>query len=190
MNLEGLGHPDAEALAKETFSPHVSSLASIRAFVKRWGEEAGLDPEKTSRIQLAVAEASANAMDHSKEKGDITLWTWRTSERFTVDVFGAGEFRAKSGRAKGHRGLGLPLMVASADEVSFASLPEGAPECRSRSFSSKPPRPALGARAWGDPLPPTTSWKLTLRAASVALPEARQYGLLRPHVLRLRLDGQ
>lgn len=125
MNLEGAGHPDGEALAKETFPPLPSSFELIRAFVRRSAAEAGLDAEGTGRIQLAVAEACANAMDHSQEKGDMTLWSWRTPDRFTVDVFRAGEFRTKSGLGRGHRGMGLPLMVASADEVSFASLPEG-----------------------------------------------------------------
>ena len=46
-------------------------------------------------------------------------------DRFTVDVWHAGEFQVKAGRDKQHRGMGLPLMVASADEVSFACLPEG-----------------------------------------------------------------
>ena len=59
------------------------------------------------------------------KEGDITLWAWNRMDRFTVDVWHGGEFQVKSGRDKQHRGMGLPLMVASADEVSFACLPEG-----------------------------------------------------------------
>jgi anti-sigma regulatory factor (Ser/Thr protein kinase) len=85
----------------------------------------GLAEELTYRLKLAVCEACANAIDHPREKADITLWAWRHQDRFTVDVFDPGDFRAKNSQERRHRGLGLPLMVASADEVSFASLPEG-----------------------------------------------------------------
>ena len=121
----GLGHAEGQVLAKATFPADPSSLAPIRAFVGRWAEEAGADAERISRIQLAVNEACANAIDHPKEKSDITLWVWKRSDRFTVDAWHAGEFQVKTSHDRCHRGMGLPLMVASADEVSFACLPEG-----------------------------------------------------------------
>jgi anti-sigma regulatory factor (Ser/Thr protein kinase) len=125
VSENGLGHADGQVLAKETFPADFGSLAPIRTFVGVWAKEAGADGERINRIQLAVTEACANAIDHPKEKGDITLWVWNRSDRFTVDVWHSGEFQAKTGQDRGHRGMGLPLMVASADEVSFASLPEG-----------------------------------------------------------------
>ena len=125
VSENGLGHADGRVLAKETFPADPNSLAPIRTFVKRWAKEAGADPERISRIQLAVNEACANAMDHQKHKSDISLWVWNRSDRFTVDVWHPGEFQVKAGQDRGHRGMGLPLMVASADEVSFACLPEG-----------------------------------------------------------------
>lgn len=124
-NLAGTGNTGGHVLAKETFPSHPESLAPIRAFVDRWAQEVGLGEEQTYRIKLAVSEACANAMDHPQEKGDITLWAWHHRDRFTVDVSHAGEFRVKASQDRRHRGLGLPLMVALADEVSFACLPEG-----------------------------------------------------------------
>ena len=124
-SLAGTGHTGGRALAQETFPPHPQSLAPIRAFVDRWAREVGLGEEQTYGIKLAVSEACANAMDHPQEKGDITLWAWRHRDRFTVDVSHAGEFRVKGSQDRRHRGLGLPLMVALADEVSFVCLPEG-----------------------------------------------------------------
>jgi anti-sigma regulatory factor (Ser/Thr protein kinase) len=76
-------------------------------------------------MQLAVVEACANAVDHPEEAGDITLWAWRHLDHFRIDVSHLGEFRVKDGEGRRHRGMGLPLMVASADEVTFARLPEG-----------------------------------------------------------------
>ena len=125
VSENGLGHADGQVLAKEAFPADPSSLAPIRAFVARWAEEAGADVERTGRIQLAVTEACANAIDHPKEKSDIALWAWNRADRFTVDVWHAGEFRVKDGQERRRRGMGLPLMVASADEASFACLPEG-----------------------------------------------------------------
>lgn len=119
------GHSGGHALATQTFRPEPESLAPIRAFADRWAREVGLGEEQTYRIKLAVCEACANAMDHPKDKGDITLWAWHHLDRFTVDISHPGEFRVKGNQERGHRGMGLPLMVASADEVSFSCLPEG-----------------------------------------------------------------
>jgi len=120
-----VGHSGGHVLAKQVFGADLESLSSIRDFVGRWAGEVGLGEESTYRIQLAVSEACANAIEHPKEKGNVTLWAWDRGDRFTVDVWHAGEFQVKTGRDRGHRGMGLPLMVASADEVSFACLPEG-----------------------------------------------------------------
>jgi anti-sigma regulatory factor (Ser/Thr protein kinase) len=120
-----VGRTGGHVLAKRVFKSSFESLPEIRDFVGKWAAEVGVGEEQTYRIKLAVSEACANAIEHPKEKGDITLWAWNRVDRFTVDVWHAGEFQVKAGRDKQHRGMGLPLMVASADEVSFACLPEG-----------------------------------------------------------------
>ena len=119
------GRTDGHVLAKRVFRADYESLSEIREFVGKWATEIGVSEEQTYRIKLAVCEACANAIEHPKEKGDITLWAWNRMDRFTVDVWHAGEFQVKTGQTRRHRGLGLPLMVASADEVSFACLPDG-----------------------------------------------------------------
>ena len=120
-----VGRTGGHVLAKRVFGADLESLGPIRDFVGRWAGEVGLGEEPTYRIKLAVSEACANAIEHPKERSDITLWAWNRGDRFTVDVWHAGEFQVKTGQDRGHRGMGLPLMVASADEVSFACLPEG-----------------------------------------------------------------
>jgi anti-sigma regulatory factor (Ser/Thr protein kinase) len=119
------GHTGGRVLAKQLFKADLESLAPIRDFVGKWAAELGVGQEQSYRIQLAVSEACANAIEHPREKSDITLWAWSRADRFTVDVWHAGEFQVKTGRDRRHRGMGLPLMVASADEVSFSCLPEG-----------------------------------------------------------------
>ena len=120
-----VGHSGGHVLATQVFKADLESLSTIRDFVGKWAGEVGLGEEQTYRIKLAVSEACANAIEHPKDKSDITLWAWNRGDRFTVDVWHAGEFQVKTGRDRGRRGMGLPLMVASADEVSFACLPEG-----------------------------------------------------------------
>ncbi|MCL5734609.1 MAG: ATP-binding protein [Actinobacteria bacterium] len=125
MTAAELGHAGGHLLAKEVFRADHQSLVAIRAFVEKWTAKVDLDEEKTFRIKLAVTEACANAIEHPKDKSDITLWAWSKEARFTIDVWHGGEFHVKSGQSRTHRGMGLPLMVASADEVTFACLPEG-----------------------------------------------------------------
>jgi anti-sigma regulatory factor (Ser/Thr protein kinase) len=120
-----VGHPGGRVLATQVFPSDFHSLSAIRAFVDKWGKEVGLGEEQRYRLKLAVSEAGANAIEHPEEKSDLTLWAWDRGDRFTVDVWHAGEFKVSTGQNRGHRGMGLPLMLASADEVSFACLPEG-----------------------------------------------------------------
>jgi len=120
-----VGHTGGQVLAKQVFRADLGSLSAIRGFVGKWAGDLGLGEEPTFRIKLAVSEACANAIEHPDEKSDITLWAWSREDRFTIDVWHAGEFRVRGDHDRCRRGLGLPLMVASADEVSFARLPEG-----------------------------------------------------------------
>jgi serine/threonine-protein kinase RsbW len=112
-------------LATRTFPSDLHMLSEVRAFVETWGREVGLDEEQRYRMKLAASEACANAIEHPDEKSDLTLWAWDRGDRFTVDVWHAGVFRVKIGRNRSYRGMGLPLMLASMDEVAFACLPEG-----------------------------------------------------------------
>jgi anti-sigma regulatory factor (Ser/Thr protein kinase) len=93
--------------------------------VEKWGTEVGLDEDQRYGMKLAASEAAANAIEHPEEKSDITLWAWDRGDRFTVDLWHAGEFRVKTGERRRRGGMGLPLMLVSVDEVAFACLPEG-----------------------------------------------------------------
>ena len=112
-------------LAVQIFRCDFCVLPEVRAFVEKWGEEVGLDEEQRYRMKLAASEASANAIEHPKDTSDLTLWAWDRGDRFTLDVWHAGRFTVKTGENRGRRGMGLPLMLASVDEVTFANLPEG-----------------------------------------------------------------
>jgi anti-sigma regulatory factor (Ser/Thr protein kinase) len=125
MTSEEESRLEGSLLGKATFPADYESLRNIRRFVEQWGRAARVTPEKLINLQLAVAEACANAMEHPREAGDLTLWAWRGTDRFTIDVWHPGEFRMKSTQDRNHRGLGLPLMVRLADRVTFSAMPEG-----------------------------------------------------------------
>ena len=112
-------------MAVQVFSADLRVLREIRTFAETWGREVGLDEEQRYRMKLAASEAAANAIEHPRERSDLTVWAWDRGDRFTLDLWHAGEFVVKTGENRRHRGMGLPLMLASVDEVMFASLPEG-----------------------------------------------------------------
>jgi anti-sigma regulatory factor (Ser/Thr protein kinase) len=119
------------------------SLSAIRDFVDKWGTEVGLSEERRYRLKVAVCEACANAVEHSGDESDLSLWAWERDDRFTVDVWHAGEFRAKADKSPRHGGVGLPLMLACADEVSFAYLPEGGTRVSLSMFLKRETHPDL-----------------------------------------------
>jgi anti-sigma regulatory factor (Ser/Thr protein kinase) len=116
---------DGSLLGRVTFPAVMEALPDIRRLVRAWATGAGLDPERTYDLQLAVNEACANAMEHPKAQGDLTLWAWRNNNSFTIDVWHPGEFRVSEARNRSRGGFGLPLMVRLADRVVFVTPPDG-----------------------------------------------------------------
>ncbi len=112
-------------LATQVFPADMGALFAVRVFVETWGAKVGLSEWQMFGMKLAASEACANAIEHPEEHSDLTLWAWDRGDRFTVDVWHAGSFRVKTTHDRRYRSMGLPLMVASVDEVLFSCLPEG-----------------------------------------------------------------
>jgi serine/threonine-protein kinase RsbW len=111
-----------------TVKAETSHLAEIRRFVEEVATEVALDLERVFDLKVAVSEACANALEHAGcESTLLEVCARRQAERLTFIVTDRGLFRPPS-PPRGHhrnRGLGLPLMVALMDEVSFTRAPGG-----------------------------------------------------------------
>ena len=98
-----------------------ASFAEVRAAVDRVAEERGLEPEAAFDLKVATQEAVANALRQtSREPREIGVTLQADDAVVEVEVANDGGFRLAIGSDPEH-GRGLPLIVALADEVEFAS---------------------------------------------------------------------
>jgi anti-sigma regulatory factor (Ser/Thr protein kinase) len=97
-------------------------LGEIRRFVEEAASDARLDLERIFDCKVAVSEACANAIEHVGNNSlPLEVCARLEAARLTFIVTDNGPFRTLCpGREDArNRGLGMPLMVALMDEVSF-----------------------------------------------------------------------
>jgi anti-sigma regulatory factor (Ser/Thr protein kinase) len=117
------GHLSADFSRTVKFEPDTARLAEIRRFVQEVASDAALDPEQVFDLKVAVSEACANAVEHGgRQTSLLEVSASREAGRLTFTVTDNGTFHAPmSGPGDNHRrGLGLPLMVALMDAVTFS----------------------------------------------------------------------
>jgi len=105
-----------------------SRLADVRRFVEEVANDAALDLERIFDLKVAVSEACANVVEHAGcHPLPLEVSARLHARRLTFIVTDNGPFRALSSAREEcrSRGLGMPLMVALMDEVSFARAPGG-----------------------------------------------------------------
>ena len=117
MSLE---HPHVElAVPAEP-----DSVALARQMVRGIVDRLGWSDESRTDISIAVTEACTNAVLHAypDSEGDYEIHAWAEPQRLVVAVRDQG--RGISPRVPSPSaglGLGVPLMLAIADEVTFSS---------------------------------------------------------------------
>jgi anti-sigma regulatory factor (Ser/Thr protein kinase) len=92
-----------------------------------WGEESRTD------VSIAVTEACTNSVLHAYPEGggEYVVRAWVAPERLVVAVRDRGQgISPRMESPAAGLGLGLPLMLAIGDEVSFVSDGDGATEVR------------------------------------------------------------
>ncbi|MCL5734383.1 MAG: PAS domain S-box protein [Actinobacteria bacterium] len=101
--------------------PRLSEVTRAREFADEVGKAAGLSEDRIFDLRVVVSEATANAIEHATSEVEIVARL--TPDRLIVEISNEGEFRLRcSPRGRTRRGMGLPLMVALADEVNVARL--------------------------------------------------------------------
>lgn len=129
VNLVSTEHPDVELV----LPAEPESVALARQMVRGildtldWGEESRTD------ISIAVTEACTNAVLHAypdAEDGEYEVHAWVEPERLVVAVRDRGRgITPRVPSPAAGLGLGVPLMLAIGDEVSFHT-DEGVTEVR------------------------------------------------------------
>ena len=110
------------------------SVGIARQMVLAVGDRAGIEDERNADIAIAVSEACANVVAHAygddeEAPGDLWLEAWLEPERMVLLVRDEGPgFAPRYSDDRGGLGLGLPLMIAIADEVTFRSGEDGSNE--------------------------------------------------------------
>ncbi|HEX9377714.1 MAG TPA: ATP-binding protein [Actinomycetota bacterium] len=111
-----------------SFPAHPSMLHEVRRFVRDRCYEAGMHPSATDDLVLAVSEACANAVLHSKS--GVVQVAWRAgAEHVEVEVADQGVFRrtVPLQEVEGVHGHGIQLMMALMDEVTVREGTIGRP---------------------------------------------------------------
>ena len=124
-----------------SFSGRFDQLAHIRAFIGDVAGDVRLDKERTFDLQVAVSEASANAIEHGLPPGDVEVSASGRDGRLTITVAHPGVFRPRlrDDPSRAHRGMGLPLMLALTDEVTVSQPPTGGTRVSLSLYLSKAP---------------------------------------------------
>lgn len=126
---EEVAMPDVELLM-----PAVRESVSIaRQAVCGVGDALMLEDARLADIALAVTEACTNVVMHAypDRSGDYELRLWIQPHRVLITVRDHGEgVTPRMPDAKAGLGLGLPLMLAVCDEVTFARGTDGSTEVR------------------------------------------------------------
>ena len=112
------GNRAAERLAL-VVEDEPASVARVRGAVEVVASRAGIGGDGAFELKLAANEAVANALAHGRGRTAAVTLASRPDE-VEVEVVAAGQFRSP-GRLDATHGRGLPLVVALADEVEFAS---------------------------------------------------------------------
>jgi PAS domain S-box-containing protein len=103
----------------------LSALSKARGLMEEVGRLAGLSGDRIFDLQVAVSEATANAIEHAAS--EVELAAWLLPDRVIVEITNDGAFQPGLYKDDEHRrrGLGLPLMVSLADQVHVSRQPEG-----------------------------------------------------------------
>jgi anti-sigma regulatory factor (Ser/Thr protein kinase) len=100
----------------------VGELATTRAALRGWLTRAGLEPEQTLDVLIAVGEAVANSIEHGHREqleGTVSLRATAFADRLHLTVVDTGRWKPSEFDPKSMRGRGIMLMRALMQDVTI-----------------------------------------------------------------------
>ncbi len=97
-------------------------LAPTRAALRGWLTRAGVDPEQTMDVLIAVGEAVANSIEHGHRErpdGTVGLRAIAVADRLHLTVVDTGSWKPPQSDPNSHRGRGIMLMRALMQDVTI-----------------------------------------------------------------------
>jgi anti-sigma regulatory factor (Ser/Thr protein kinase) len=110
------------------FVADASHLASSRAALRGWLNQAGVEPGQTQDLLIATGEAVANAIEHGhrdRPEGIISLRATAVVDGLQVSVIDTGAWKTPRVIAADNRGRGLALMRCLVEDLSIRSNKAG-----------------------------------------------------------------
>ena len=105
-----------------------SELASTRATLRTWLTRAGLGPEQTLDVLIAVGEAVSNSIEHGHREdleGTVLLRATALADRLNLTVVDTGSWRPPQPDPNAFRGRGVMLMRALMQDVAIEPSESG-----------------------------------------------------------------
>ena len=103
-------------------------LPGLRRALREWMVQAGITEQDAAAVQVAVGEATSNAVEHAYRDGETGLVRLIAhlggDGVLTIQVIDGGRWRPPAEHTA-TRGRGFPLMRATMDEVDVRHRPDG-----------------------------------------------------------------
>lgn len=123
-----LGFGAAPGALRLRISARAEELVPMRRALRSWLESVGADEDETVAMQIAAAEAAANAVEHAyrdEEPGGVWLDAEMEPDGVVrVQVGDGGRWRPQQ-ELRSARGRGMLLMRECVDQVDLSCTPEG-----------------------------------------------------------------
>jgi serine/threonine-protein kinase RsbW len=98
----------------------LEQLRAIRGFVEEAARAAGLSEERIFDVRVAASEACASALEHGPVAETLAVHVRHEEGTLVLDFLHPGAFSICPPSPGSENGLGIPLMIALADDVTIA----------------------------------------------------------------------